>query len=91
MIKKNDAVMLDPESFAKSVMRLRDWFPDDSDWNVISKLPNSVSLVLSVRTRERNMSTPARGVTELVVVQTAEVAWPEGIVKQCPVQFLYHI
>ena len=90
-IKKNDPVMLDPEAFAKSAIRLRAWFPDDADWAVISKLPNSVGLVISVRTRERNMPTPAKGVTKLVVVQTAEVVWPEGIVKECPVQFLYRV
>lgn len=90
-IKKSDPVMLDPESLAKSANRLREWFPDDADWNVISKLPNSVGLVLSIRTKEISFPTVARGVEEVRVVQTAEVIWPEGIVKQCPVQFLYNI
>lgn len=90
-IKKSDPVMLDPEALARSASRLREWFPDDYDWNVISKLPNSVGLVLSIRTREISFSTVARGVEEVRVVQTAEVLWPEGIVKECPVQFLYHI
>ena len=90
-IKKHDPVMLDPEALAKSAMRLREWFPHYNDWKIISRLPNSVGLVISVRTRERNMPTPAKGVTKLVVVQTAEVVWPEGIVKECPVQFLYRV
>jgi hypothetical protein len=63
-IKKNDPVMLDPESLARSVIRLREWFPDAGDWNVISKIPNSVGLVLSIRTREISFSTAARGVEE---------------------------
>ena len=90
-IKKNDAVILDAEALAKSPMKLRSWFPDDQDWKVIAMLPGSVGVVLSVRTRERNMPTAAKGVTKLTVVQTAEVAWPEGVVKQCPVQFLHRL
>ncbi len=90
-VKKQDAVILDAESLAKSSMRLRVWFPDDGDWYVISRLPNSVGIVLSTRMREMSIPTVARGVTKLVVVQTAHVAWPEGVVKQCPVQFLHRI
>jgi len=90
-IKKNDPVMLDPEALAKSAIRLRAWFPDDADWAVISKLPNSVGLVLSVRTRERQIPAMTRGGTSVEIVQTAEVSWSEGVVKECPVQFLYHV
>lgn len=90
-IKKNDAVILDAEALAKTLMHIRAWFPDNNDWKIVSRLPNSVGVVISVKTRERNMPTPAKGVTKLVVVQTAEVAWPEGVVKQCPVQFLYRV
>ena len=91
MIKKNDAVILDAEALATSSMQLRSWFPDDQDWKVIAMLPGSVGVVLGVRTRERSMPTVAKGVTKLTVVQTAEVAWPEGVVKQCPVQFLHRV
>jgi hypothetical protein len=90
-IKKNDAVILDAEELAKSSMHLRFWFPDDRDWKVISSLPNSVGIVLGVRTREREMPTAAKSVTKITVVQTAEVAWPEGVVGQCPVQFLHRV
>ena len=90
-IKKNDAVILDAEALAKTLIHIRSWFPDYNDWKIISRLPNSVGVVISVKTRERNTTTPAMGVTKIVVVQTAEVAWPEGVVKQCPVQFLYRV
>lgn len=90
-IKKNDAVMLDPEALAKSSMNLRSWFPDHHDWKVISSLPNSVGVVLSVMTREHQIPTMVRGGTSVEIIQTAEVAWPEGIVKRCPVQFLHRI
>lgn len=90
-IKKNDAVILDAEELAKSSMNLRYWFPDEQDWKVISSLPNSVGVILGVKTQEYNMPTPAKGVTKLTVMQTAEVAWPEGIVKRCPVQFLHRV
>lgn len=89
-IRANDAVVLNASSFGNKgiVFELHYWFPDDGDWYVISRLPSSVGIVLSTRTREMNMPTVARGVTKLMVVQTAHVAWPEGIVKNCPVEFL---
>lgn len=87
-IRTNDAVMFDGAALGQHVFELRRWFPDDSDWSVVSRLPNSVGIVLSTRTREVNMPTAAKGVTKLVVMQTAHVAWPEGIVKFCPVEFL---
>lgn len=90
-IKKNDAVILDAEALAKSSMRLRVWFPDDDDWRIVSKLPATVGVVVSVRERERNIPTADPQLTKLSIVQTAEVAWPEGVVKQCPVQFLHRV
>lgn len=90
-VKKHDAVILDAESLAKSSMRLRVWFPDDDDWRIISRLPNNVGVVLSVRSRERSIPTADPSLTKIAIVQTAEVAWPEGVVKQCPVQFLHRI
>lgn len=87
-IRANDAVVFNGTTLGKHIFELRRWFPDDHDWDVVSRLPDSVGIVLSTRTREVSMPTPARGVTKLVVVQTAHVAWPEGIVKSCPVEFL---
>lgn len=91
MIKKNDAVILDAEALAKSPMKLSYWFPDDQDWKVISSLPASVGVVLGVKTRECQTPSTTKGGTSVEIVQTAEVAWPEGIVKRCPVQFLHRI
>ena len=87
-IRENDAVLFNGLALGKRIFELRRWFPDDNDWDVVSRLPASVGIVLSTRTREMSMPTAARGVTKLTVVQTAHVAWPEGIVKNCPVEFL---
>lgn len=72
----------------RHIFELRRWFIDDADWDTANRLPNSVGIVLSTRTREMNMPAAARGVTSLVVVQVAHVVWPEGIIKNCPVEFL---
>lgn len=87
-IRANDAVVFNGAAMGKHIFELRRWFSDDADWNVVSRLPNSVGIVLSTRTREVSMPTAAKGVTKLVVVQTAHVVWPEGAVKACPVDFL---
>ena len=87
-IRTNDAVIFNGAALGRHVFELRRWFPDDADWGVVSRLPHSVGIVLSTRTREISMPTAAKGVTKLVVTQTAHVAWPEGIVKACPVEFL---
>jgi len=87
-IRANDAVLFDGAALGRHIFELRRMFPDESDWNVACRLPNSVGIVLSTRTREVSMPTPARGVTDLVVMQVAHVVWPEGVIKSCPVEFL---
>ncbi|NDC23032.1 MAG: hypothetical protein EBZ49_02720 [Proteobacteria bacterium] len=90
-IRKGDAVTLDPDILAGEIWKLRRWFTHESDWRIVSRLPSSVGIVLSVATRERSIPTAARGVTHVSTVKTAEVSWPEGIISECPTQFLKKI
>jgi len=87
-IKKGDAVILDPDILAGEIWKLRRWFTNDADWRIVSQLPSAVGIVLSVTSRERSIPSTPRGFTHVSTVKTAEVAWPVGVVSECPTQFL---
>jgi len=87
-IRTGDAVVLDPDILAGEIWKLRRWFTNDADWRIVSQLPSSVGIVLSVTNRERSTPSTPRGFTSVSTVKTAEVAWPEGVVSECPTQFL---
>lgn len=93
-IRKNDLVLLDVNT-TKSLLNTKrgstalEVKDKDVILKLLSKGAKSVGTVISSRTKEQIIE--ADGHSKVYVSTTADVVWPEGFVRNCPVEFLIKV
>jgi len=93
-IRKNDLVLLDVDLVRLTLnSQRRALLGEDQNRKVLLKVASngarSVGTVLSTRTKEHIAEADSH--SKVYVVTIADVVWPEGFVKNCPVEILIKV
>ena len=93
-IRQNDLVLLDVDLVRLTLnSQRRAHLGEDQNRKVLLKVASngarSVGTVLSTRTKEHIAESDSH--SKVYVVTTADVVWPEGFVKNCPVEVLIKV
>jgi len=92
-IRKNDLVLLDVDLLRRTLNSKSVALVEGQNRKVLLKVAlngaRPVGTVLSTRTKEHIAE--ADSYSKVYVVTTADVVWPEGFVKNCPVEILIKV
>ena len=93
-VRRNDLVLLDVDLVRLALnSQRRELLGEEQNRKVLLRVATngarSVGTVLSTRTKEHIAE--ADGHSKVYVVTTADVVWPEGFVKNCPVEVLIKV
>jgi hypothetical protein len=95
-IRKNDLVLLDKEALiTQSKNSHWDVVGTNNTKKIFSKIiangAKSVGTVIGTKKRESIVPSEGSPVTKVSVFTTADVVWPEGFVRECPVDILIKV
>jgi hypothetical protein len=92
-IRKNDLVLLDVDLLRRTLNSKSVALVEGQNRKVLLKVAlngaRPVGTVLSTRTKEHIAEADSH--SKVYVVTTADVVWPEGFVKNCPVEVLIKV